>query len=110
MDVLEDLEYAIEKGNAYLLRNLLTDKDLTGARSFVAYSNVGRDSRTLLRAEVARRRAPRTPGGRTMANLLGRRPNNFDALEPLESSPLDLETYRSPDRRLAVLGGRLLAC
>ena len=40
LDVLEDLEYAIEKGNAYLLRNMLTLKDLTGARSFVAYSGI----------------------------------------------------------------------
>ena len=48
MDVLEDLEYAIEKGNAYLLRNMLTLKDLTGARSFVAYSGIEPESRTLL--------------------------------------------------------------
>ena len=34
LDVLEDLEYAIEKGNAYLLRNLLTDKRLA-RRSFL---------------------------------------------------------------------------
>ena len=55
--MLEDLEYAIEKGNAYLLRNMLTLKDLTGARSFVAYSNVGRDSRTLLHSAcIARER------------------------------------------------------
>ena len=31
------------------------------------------------------------------------------ALEPLESSPLGLETDRSPDGRLAVLGGGLIA-
>ncbi len=48
LDVLEDLEYAIEKGNAYLLRNMLTLKDLTGARSFVAYSGIEPESRTLL--------------------------------------------------------------
>ena len=59
---------------------------------------------------VARRWVP-TQGrqGLEIANLLGRRLHNSSALEPLESSPLGLETYRSPDGRLAVLGG-LIAC
>ena len=59
LDVLEDLEYAIEKGNAYLLRNMLTLKDLTGARSFVAYSGIEPESRTLLHKACIARAPPR---------------------------------------------------